>query len=174
MRIRFLLVCVSAGLFGGGFAVQACGGTEDVTPVVEAGTDAPVEATAIKDSAVAEVADAAPACDPTRDFLKDIPDADIADGASTTGACVTCGKAKCKSEIDKCAKNCPCQNLATDALTCYLKTQAFTCGAPFLNASTETRNIGLGLVNCLQTDCKAECAADSFTDAGDGGDADAN
>ena len=175
MRIRLFLACVSAGLFGGGFAVQACGGTEDVTPAADGGGDATAEAAPVKDSALPDVKDSAPACDPNRDFLKDIPDASIADGASTTGICVACGKQKCKSDIDKCAANCPCQNLASGALDCYLKTQAFTCGAPFLNAGTETRNIGLGLVQCLQTDCRAECAAAAFNpDAGDGGDADAN
>ena len=40
MRIRFLIVSFSAVLFGGGFAIQACGGTQsDSTRAVDAGQD---------------------------------------------------------------------------------------------------------------------------------------
>ena len=138
MRIRFLLVCVSAGLIGGGFAIQACGGTEETTAVSDAGPDVTVD-TGIKDSSLPDTRDSAPECDPNRDFLKDIPDASIADGATTTGICVGCAKQKCKSDIDKCAANCKCQNIASGALDCYLKTQAITCGSPFFSAGTETR-----------------------------------
>jgi hypothetical protein len=175
MRFRFLLVCVSAGLFGGGFAIQACGSTEEASAVGDAGVEAAADARPPVDSSLPDVKDSAPACDPTRDFLKDIPDASIADGATTTGICVGCAKQKCKMDIDNCAKDCPCQNLASGALECYLKTQAITCGAPFFNANADTRAIGLSLVGCIQEDCKDECAADSFNpDAGDAGDADAN
>ena len=177
MRIRFLFLCVSAGLVAGGFAIQACGGTQsDSATVVDAGLDV-VDAT-VKDTNAPDVKDAAPACDPTADFLKDIPDASLADGATTSGICLGCAKSKCKNELSACSKDCTCQGLAGDAIDCYLKsttknpTDLIKCAGGFASVPTATRNIGLGVFGCISNECSVECATAEFTDAG--ADADAN
>ncbi len=176
MRIRFLVASTSLSFFAFGAAVQACSGKSEDTAATDAGGDA-LEAG--RDTSVTDAADAAPPCDPNKDFLKDIPDASIADGATSTGRCLGCMKTKCSAEIKACAKDCPCQNLASGALECVLKATSqaaqFGCVAPFAKASSETRTIGQSLLFCSQGECKDECATSSFDpDAGDAGDADAN
>lgn len=173
MRIRFLVVCVSVGLFGGGFAVQACGGTQsDSTAATDAGADV-VDAT-VKDTNAPDVKDSAPPCDPTADFLKDIPDASLADGASTTGVCLGCAKSKCKAELAACSKDCACQDIAGEAIGCYLKGESIIkCGSQFASVPTATRNIGIAVFGCINSECPDECATSAFNpDAG--ADADAN
>jgi hypothetical protein len=171
MRIRPFLVLVSAALVASGFAIQACGSTVDETAAVDAGTDA-LEAAVAKDVNQPDVKDAAPPCDPNKDYLKDIPDASLADGATTTGACLSCANAKCKAEISACAKDCICQNLAGDAIACYLKGGSIlSCGSGFAMVPTATRNIGISLFGCLNNECPNECATSAFDpDGGGGGD----
>ncbi|MDB4937164.1 MAG: hypothetical protein JWP87_4136 [Labilithrix sp.] len=171
MRIRPFLVLVSIGLVASGLAIQACGSTVNDDTPVDAGTDA-FEASAAKDVNQPDVKDAAPPCDPNKDYLKDIPDASLADGATTTGACLSCANAKCKAEISACAKDCACQNLAGDAIGCYLKGGSIlSCGSGFASVPTATRNIGIALFGCLNQQCPDECATSQFDpDAGDGGD----
>ncbi len=175
MRIRFLLTVLSAGLFGAGFAIQACGSTTDeATPAVDSGTDA-FEAGA-KDTSVADVAtDTAPPCDTTADLTNKIPDASIADGASTSGICVGCMKRVCPEALAACNMDCTCQGLASDALSCFVKTQSIGCGAPFLNAGGATFNIGKQLLTCVSGGCADECAFNAFNPDGgaDAGDAEA-
>jgi len=159
--------------------VEACGGDEtENTPVPDAGND--VVADVAKEAAKPVEEDAA-GCDLNADFTKNIPDASIADGASTTGICLACAKAKCAAEIDKCNKDCPCQTIADDALQCFVKNSnkqaidIFTaCGKDIQGTPPGTQTIALGLGQCVLGNCKTECPADLPSDAGkdanDGGD----
>lgn len=177
MRIRFFLAVVSASLLVTGFGIQACGGTSEETAGADAAPEAQAAETGPKDSSLPDVADARPPCDPTKDVLKDIADASIADGASTTGACLACAKSKCAAEIGDCQKDCSrtttdlgCQDLAGKALECYAKTQdIFTCAGQFATVGNPTRNIGIALGACVNNNCKTECGVPDL-DAGDAGD----
>ncbi len=169
MRIRFFVVGFSAVLFGGGFAIQACGGTQsDSNAATDAGQDV-VDAT-VKDTSVADVVDAAPTCDKTADILKDIPDASIADGGSSVGVCLGCAKVKCKNEIDSCKMDCACQGVAAKALECYAKTQSIACASSFQGVPKSTQQIGIALAGCVSNNCDSECQASQLLDGGDGGD----
>jgi hypothetical protein len=171
MRIRFFLALASVSFVTMGFAIQACGGSSsDTGGTPEAGVAETSADTGATDSSLPDAKDAAPPCDPKKDFLADIPDASIADGASTTGVCVGCIKTNCKMEVAACAADCTCQNLAGKALECYAKTQdAFGCAGQFAAVPTATRNIGIALFGCVNNQCDDECATSSFQDAGDGG-----
>jgi hypothetical protein len=169
--IRFFLVMTAASSLAAGFAIQACGGSSD-TPATnsDAATESatPAKDAAVQDTSLPDVFDARPPCDPNKDILKDIPDASIADGASTTGICINCAQTKCKKEIDNCKKDCSrsmkdlgCQDLAAKALECYAKTQdAFMCGGDFLAAKQPTTGIGIALASCVQQNCQSECGVD--------------
>ena len=171
MRIRFFLALASVSFVAAGFAIQACGGSSDDTanPVKDSGVAETAAETGPKDAAV-NTAEAAVPCDPNKDYLGAIPDASIADGASTTGICVGCAKSKCKAEVAKCGADCTCQQIAGGALDCYAKTQDLIgCGSKLLSVPAATRTIGIALFSCIQKDCADECAASSFGDGGDGG-----
>lgn len=176
MRIRFFLTVVSAALFGAGFAIQACGSTVDDTTATTPDSGGPdvVEA-AVKDTSVPDAKDAAPPCDTTADLTTKIPDASIADGATTSGACVGCMKRVCPEALAACNMDCTCQGLAGDALNCFVKTQAISCGAPFLSGGASTLAIGRQLLGCVSGGCATECAFNAFNmDGGaDAGDAEA-
>ena len=159
----------AASSLGAGVAIQACGGSSDTTgtPTAEAGpeTTAPADA-APKDTSTPDVFDARPPCDPTKDILKDIPDASIADGASTTGECINCAKLNCMKEIQNCKKDCSrsttdlgCQDLGAQALICYSMKQDFTmCIGGFASTkSATTQGIGVALGTCIGGHCKSEC-----------------
>ena len=171
MRIRLFLSLASVSFVVAGFGIQACGGSSDGTP--EPAKDSGVAETAAesgpKDSGV-DSADAALPCDPKKDFLAAIPDASIADGASTTGICVGCTKGKCSTEVSKCGADCTCQQIAGSLLECYAKTQdIITCGSSLLSVPASTRTVGIALFSCIQKECKDQCATAAFTDGGDGG-----
>jgi hypothetical protein len=173
MRIRVLLLVASAGVVAAGSAVQACGGTEGENTPGDAGVEAAPD-TGPKDAGKDTGVDTGPPCDTTKDFTKDIPDASIADGASTTGICVACVNTKCSADVDKCKKDCKCQEIAGDALECYAKSQdVFACAGSFVTVPKATRDIGIALFQCVAAECPSECAADQFldggTDSGDGG-----
>lgn len=160
-------------LVASGFAVQACGGNSDEAPTV---ADAAPEASAAVEAgakdATADVSNARPPCDTTKDILKDIPDASIADGSSTTGACLACASMKCAAEIASCQKPCSrsttdlgCQDIAGKALECYAKTKdIFGCAGKFASVGNPTRNIGIALGGCVSQKCQAPCGV--ATDAG--------
>ncbi|HSO35092.1 MAG TPA: hypothetical protein VLT33_21340 [Labilithrix sp.] len=171
MRIRLFLALASISFVAAGFGIQACGGSSDDT--VQATPDANVAETAAETGpkdAGGDAADAAPPCDTKRDFLADIPDASIADGASSTGVCVGCVKSKCNAEVAKCAGDCVCQSVAGNALDCYAKTQDILgCAGKLATVPKATQTIGIALFSCVQQSCKDECAASAFTDGGDGG-----
>ena len=172
MRIRFFLTVVSASLFAAGFAVQACGSTTNDSPATGTDSGADVsEASTPKDTSVADVADTAPPCDPTKDILSGIMDASIADGASSVGVCLGCAKSKCSMQIDDCKMDCDCQGLAGSALECFAKaagvqSKLLACVGPFASAPKSTQNIGIALAGCVQQSCADECATSQFTDGG--------
>jgi hypothetical protein len=172
MRTRLFFLAASVTSIAAAAVAQGCGETETTTTPGDAGTDA-VADTGPKKDATPPAEDAEPPCDTTADFSKDIPDAEIADGASTTGICVACAKANCKKFIDDCNKNCQCQELAGDALECYAKTaNIIGCAGQFASSSItkETKQTGLGLFSCLNDECKDECQTEQFADGGpDGG-----
>jgi hypothetical protein len=170
MRIRLFLALTSVSLVATGLGIEACGGTTTDSSTT---ADSSIEAAADAKEAAADAADAAPQCDPKGDPLKGIPDASLADGASTTGVCVGCVESKCAAEVAKCAADCPCQNVAGKALTCYTKNQQNlgACISTLTGVPSATTKIGTALLFCVQGSCSVECAASAFTgDAGDGGD----
>lgn len=173
MRIRLFLAVTSVGLFGAGFAIQACGSTtNDAVTTADAAPEAAVEAS-VKDSSVPDAKDAAPPCDPNKDILVGIMDASIADGASSVGLCLGCAKSKCSMEINACKMDCDCQAIAGGALECFAKSQSPACGAPFFSTPKATQNIGIALAGCLQQSCPSECQTKQFMDGGADADAEA-
>jgi hypothetical protein len=175
MRIRLFLALVSTSLIAAGFGIQACGGSSEDSPATTA--DAAPESAAAEtgptDSSAPDVFDARPPCDPTKDVLKGIADASIADGASTTGACFACANASCAAELKDCQQDCSrtttdlgCQDLAGKALECYAKTQnLLTCAGQFATVGNPTRGIGIALGSCVAQNCQAECGVPDL-DAG--------
>ena len=175
MGARFFLVAGSIGLVAAAFVIQACGETEPTTaPAPDSGADVAVADTGQKEAA--PVDDDAATCDISADFTKQIPDASIADGASTSGICLQCAQAKCKAQLDDCNTDCPCQELAADGLDCYLKNTSnpLVCAGNFTGVGDETQQIGIALIGCISSGCKVECATESFQPNDAGSDADAN
>jgi len=174
MRTRLFLLAASVTSIAAAAGAQGCGEEEPAAaqPSSDAGVD--VVDAAQRDVQPAPV-DSGPPCDTTADFTKDIPDAAIADGASTTGICVGCAKVKCKTFVDECTANCECQELAGEALECFAKSNGdvLSCLGQFVSAnpSKQTQQTGLGLFSCLQQDCTEECQTDAFTPDAGGGDA---
>lgn len=175
MRTRFLFLGGGATLIAAAVVVEACGGDTDATtpPTGSDGGGADAVAdTGAKDTAPPVEEDTGAPCDKTNDFLKDIPDAAIADGGSTTGICVGCAKQNCGTEIEACKQDCPCQGIAADALECYLQNpdNPLICAGQFGTVPKETQNIGLALISCISGKCEDECQTKRLTqDAGDGG-----
>jgi hypothetical protein len=171
MRTRFFFLAASVTSIAAAAVAQGCGDTETTTTPGDAGAD--VAAPGPKRDSAPPAEDAEPPCDTTKDFAADIPDAEIADGASTTGLCVGCAQANCKSFIDDCNENCQCQELAGDALECYAKTaNIIGCVGQFATAKVtkETQSTALGLFSCINDECKDECQTEQFADGGaDGG-----
>jgi hypothetical protein len=173
MRIRAFLFVAMACSASAGIAIQACGGTSEVTgTATDSGVVEAAAETGPKDAGQ-DVKDSAPPCDTTADPTAKIPDASMADGATTTGICVGCAKTKCAKEFNDCKADCPCQKVACDALDCYFKNPSnpLVCAGNFSSVPAKTQSIGLALFGCLREDCNSECAADQFDpDGGDGGD----
>lgn len=165
MRSRILVLGGVFGLSAIMLSAQACGETEPAA-VVESDSGADVD-----DSGQADVVTAdedAATCDLSADFTADIPDADIADGASTSGLCLQCAHRVCEAPIASCNANCTCQGLAGGALECFLHNadNPVVCAGDFMGVDDETRNLGFALVMCIDAHCKSECATTSFQDAG--------
>lgn len=168
MRTRFFLLAASVTSLAAAAVAQGCGETETTTTPTDAGADTSADTGPKRDSAPPIEEDAA-TCDTSQDFSRDIPDADIGDGASTTGLCVTCAQANCKKFIDDCNKNCQCQELAGEALECYAKTaNIIGCAGQFASSkiSDETKTTAFGLFSCLNDECKDECQTEQFADGG--------
>ena len=174
MRTRLFFLAASVTSLAAAAVAQGCGETETTTTAVDAGSD--VADTGPKKDATPPAEDAEPPCDTTQDFSKDIPDAEIADGASTSGICVGCAYDNCKASIDDCNANCECQELAGKALECYTKTgNAIGCAGQFATAkvSKETQQTGIALFSCINSNCKQECQTEQFDAGGDSGPKDA-
>jgi hypothetical protein len=170
MRTRLFFLAASVTSIAAASLAQGCGETETTTTPGDAGADVVDSG---KRDATLPAEDAEPPCDTTQDFSKDIPDAEIADGASTSGICVGCAYDNCKESIDDCNANCECQELAGKALECYTKTgNAIGCAGQFATAKVDekTQQTGFALFSCINTSCKDECQTQQFQDAGgDGG-----
>jgi hypothetical protein len=152
--------------------IEACGDTA-TTPAAttDAGGTSDVTTTPTDTGAIEEPAPSndAATCDLSADFTTQIPDASIGDSGSTTGECLACTKKNCGDDINNCNADCPCQGLAGNALECYLQHQdnPTQCAAQFAGVNSTTQGIGLGLLTCVNSNCKAECATSRFTqDAG--------
>ncbi|MBX3225472.1 MAG: hypothetical protein KF795_33510 [Labilithrix sp.] len=171
MGARIIVVMGGVALVGAAFVVQACGETEVAPePVADAGPD--VEDSAPAEAAPPEDEDAA-TCDLSADFTTKIPDASIADGASTTGICLQCANDKCKAQVTACNQDCPCQGIVGEALECYLKNTSnpLVCAGSLAAVDDNTRNLGIALIGCINSGCKDECATaalqpDGGADAG--------
>lgn len=158
----------------------ACGGEDDggaakpdsgtPAPAADAAGDAPTTTPGDDDDD-----DDNDNCDKTADFTKNIPDASIADGASSTGACIGCANAKCATQVKACNENCICQDVADDALPCILQNAGnpIACLDVLGDAITDkpAQNAALGIFQCVSAQCEEECALDELlpSDAGDGG-----
>lgn len=172
MRARIFLLAFSAASLAAGLSMEACGGESTTTaPPADAGRDVTVDSNPapVPDTGAP---DTGPGCDTNADFTTGIPDASIADGASTSGICVSCAKSKCQIALSQCNKLCECQKAARDGLDCYLKTPDIAkCAAAFAGVSQQTQGIGFNLFSCIGQQCRQECAVDVLLpDGGDGGD----
>lgn len=174
MRARFFIVTSALALVATAFVVQACGETEPTSTTTGTDSGADVVDSGQKETAPPEQDSAT--CDLGADFSAKIPDASIADGATTSGICLGCAKSKCTDEVKACNTDCTCQELATDAVTCYLAntTNPVVCAGNFVGVDTNTQQLAFGMLNCLNESCKEECATESFQSQDAGNDADAN
>jgi hypothetical protein len=161
MRARIFLGAGTVSFVAAAFVIQACGDTEEPVTQSTADSGPDVVVDAGPKEAAAEEKDSAAPCDTSADFTKGIPDASIADGASTSGICLGCATTKCKSQVDACRESCTCQEMAGGALDCYLKNTAnpLVCAAGLSGVDSETQQIGLAIIGCLNNACKEECAA---------------
>jgi hypothetical protein len=176
MKARVVLLCSFISIVPAA-AIQACGGSSKVEgqPAGDSGAAHVVDGSL--DAKTDNTADAeGPSCDTSADFTKEIPDASIADGASSTGECLACTNAHCESAVAECNKNCLCQSVAGPALDCFLKnpTNLFlACGSKLGAAigDPDARNAAGAIFTCVQSHCKTECALDALLphDGGDGG-----
>lgn len=174
MRVRSLYVGFSASLLAAAAALWACGGTETTSAPVDAGADTgPVTTdSGPKDTGPPVEEDAGPTdagCDLDADFTKEIPDAEIPDSGTTTGICLGCGQDHCASEFAQCNADCACKGIANKALVCYAKSGGNVTDPSFLTCIGPVSNKNIAkpaaLLQCLDTSCKTECAADMI-DAG--------
>lgn len=167
MRIRAFILCGSASLLAAGLSVVACGGSEATS---KPGDDAGAQSA---DSGNQPAADGSTdaggdpgTCDTSKDFLADIPDASLADGASTTGACIGCLKTNCENVIQSCQVDCECRGFVGDVLDCYAKEQADFQGCAIQvglskgTPSQKVMGIAMTMVACARTSCGSECAVD--------------
>ena len=173
MRLRLLVLLTAAGQLGGVFCVPACSSRDDATADLSEAAEG-----GARDSGTPDVSEPAPPCDRTADLFAKVHDASIGDGASTTGDCVGCAKARCNEAITRCTADCPCQGIVGRALECYLTTQQLGCASALTSylVTSETRSNALRILGCVQSECTAECVIDAGAAAGptDGGaDADA-
>jgi len=168
-----LVVLVATGALGGALGLAACGSSDETAT----GSPGAAEGGA-RESSAPDAAEPEPPCDPKADLFARAHDASIGDGASTTGLCLGCTKARCEESVAKCTANCPCQGIVGRALDCYLTTQQLGCAGELTNylVTSETRSDALRILGCVQSECPTECAIDAGAspDASDAGtDADA-
>lgn len=179
MRIRAFIVLGFASLAAAGLAVVACGGEEEEpTPgpsTEDAGKDSGTTADSGGDSGGGPTED----CDKSKDFLADIPDASIADGASSSGICLGCLRSHCNAALDLCNADCECRGFVGATVGCVAQgTDSFlncaTAAAAENGAPSENvQGIGLGIYQCANQNCKGECALDDLFPPDAGGTDDA-
>jgi hypothetical protein len=163
MRVHAFFFGVTVTLVSAAAAMQACGGdtsSSATTPTDAGGTTMDVANDVAKDTGPGDTGSGDSAtCDLSADFTKKIPDASLADGASTTGVCIGCLEAHCKSDIDKCNLYCPCQTAADKALSCFAmhSDNPILCAGTVAGTDSKTQGILLSLAGCLQASCGAEC-----------------
>lgn len=181
MRARFFLFAAATTLAAAAFAVQACSSSSEAPAApADSGSDVTVVDSAPPKEAAPPEQDSA-TCDLSADFTSSIPDASIADGATTSGICLGCSHDKCAKDLAACNEDCTCQNVAGSTLDCVLKNAgksyqeiATACGGAILSLDSNTQKLLLNLVGCLNDSCKTECAVDAFKPQDGGSDADAN
>lgn len=158
MAVRSSLAWLSGVLLVACGAFVACSGDDEgaAADVPDAGDAAAREAGNF------DAGEPEPACDPTADLLAKVSDASIADGASTTGICLGCARARCSEAIAQCTMECTCQRIVGDAIGCYVTTQQITCAAALANVFVKpiTRQYALTLLGCVESECGPECAVD--------------
>ena len=174
MRFRSMFFGFSASVVAAAAVLWACGGTETTSTPVDAGADTgPVTTdSGPKDTGPAEGEDSGltdAGCDLDADFTLNIPDAEIPDSGTTTGICLGCGEVKCTNEFAQCNADCSCKGIADKALVCYGKSGGNVSDPGFLTClgPVPTKNLAkpAALLQCLNSKCKTECAADQI-DAG--------
>ncbi|AKU94423.1 hypothetical protein AKJ09_01087 [Labilithrix luteola] len=172
MRTRFLILGVSALFLTTGVAIVACGGSEDTPPAnnVDAGDETPITSKPTDGGGDADAGhDSGAECDTSKNFLDSIPDASLADGATTSGECMRCLQNSCNSTLKKCNGDCNCREVVSEALQCFLggKGDMMSCAMSSDTApSSATQSVGLQIVGCVQSNCRKECAVDQLFDAG--------
>jgi hypothetical protein len=163
MRARLILVLGSIAFVGVGLVAQACSSSPAVD-ASDAGADVIEAEAAVVDAAT---------CDLSANLLDKIPDAEVADGATTTGICIQCTNSKCATQVGACNASCKCQNAAGAGLECYLKDpqNATACIIPFTSGGVDLKvqAIGIQLLGCINTNCKDSCATAKFESDGGGG-----
>lgn len=172
LRVRLSVVCASALLGGASLVLQACGSGDDDDPTARL-TETEGGA---RETGTSGESDPESTCDKGNDLLSKVRDASIGDGASTTGLCGACIRAKCAQAVARCTADCPCHGIVGRSIECFLITQQIGCAVAEVDylVTTETRGYALGLLGCVQSECTAECAIDGGggpTDGGRGGDA---
>lgn len=158
---------IASGLVGFAIVAVGCSSSDDAVATADASDDA------TRREGGALGADDAAACDPDANLFAKVSDAAIADGASTTGACLGCAKVSCAPEVDQCTRDCPCQGIVSDAVGCYVTTQQLGCAGALTDylVTAETRKNALKLLGCVRTQCADPCAIDGGADL-DAADAD--
>lgn len=161
VMVRSSVVWLAGGLLVACGAFTACGGgAADDDDEAEEAPDAG-EARA-REGGVFDAGEPEPACDPDADLLAKVSDASIADGASTTGICLGCARARCSSAIAECTMDCACQRIVGDAIGCYVTTKQITCAAALADIFVKriTRQYALTLLGCVESECASECVID--------------
>jgi hypothetical protein len=174
MRMRLFFLGAMVTTVSAAAAMQACGGDAETTPVADAGVEASPDAR--RPPPEASAPDTGPECDLSGNFLASIPDASLADGATTSGLCLGCLEENCPADLAACNADCNCRAVVSEVLDCYLQGGALIPCA--LSTSTSpsgaTQQIGAGIAGCIQQDCETECAVDELMPQDGGADADAD
>ncbi|HVJ89289.1 MAG TPA: hypothetical protein VM580_05755 [Labilithrix sp.] len=168
MKARILVVC--GGLWAGvaALAVPACSETAPDTTAVVPDAGADVVDSGSNDAATAQEEEDAATCDLSADFTTKIPDASLADGASTTGLCVQCANETCSTQVSRCNADCDCQGIAAETLDCFVKNPGnpLACAGSLANVGNSTRQLAFALVTCISAGCSEACATDALLDGG--------
>lgn len=173
MRVRFFLAALSGSALAAGALIAACGGgTDEVAATADAASEAGPD---VADTGAPDTGKDAAACDTTKDFTDEIPDAALG-GVSTTGLCTSCIKSNCQATIDNCNQDCNCRKFVGEVLQCVLsgsKTVERCALSSSVTPSAKTIGIAQGLQPCLLK-CNDPCAVDELADAGKDAAVDAN